>query len=129
MSNPFTYINDVSFDKKDIIRESVDPEYEARGYNPWITNKTLSYFQDSILYANEMNKYAFLPNIMQFDYFLNSINKRKRFAKQSKKVVSDDVSAVANYYGYSLRRAEETMKFLTPSQIDIIKQKSNIGGV
>lgn len=127
--NPFNYINDVSYDKRDIIRQAADPEYEARGYNPWITNKTLSYFQDTIFYANEMNKYAFLPNIMQFDYFFNSINKRKRFAKQSKKQVSDDAQAVATYFKYSLRRAEETLKFLTPSQIEEIKQKTQIGGV
>lgn len=129
MSNPFTYINDVSFDKKDIIRQAADPEYEARGYNPWITNKTLSYFQDTIMYSNEMNKYAFLPNIMQFDYFFNSINRRKRFAKQTKKIVSDDVQAVATYFKYSLRRAEETIKFLTPDQIRHIREKTTIGGM
>lgn len=129
MSNPFDYINAVSYDKKDIIRAAADPEHEAKGYNPWITNKTLSYFQDSILYANEMNKYAFLPNIIQFDYFFNSINKRKRFAKQSKKTVSDDVQAIATYFKYSIRRAEETIKFLTPLQIQQIKEKTIIGGV
>ena len=129
MSNPFDYIKDVSFNKKDIIRNSPDAEVAAKGYIPWITNKTLSYFQDTILYANEMNKYSFLPNQMQFDYFLNSINKRKRFAEQSKKVTSDDVLIIANYFGYSLKRAEDAMKFLTPQQIKEIKNKSDTGGV
>jgi len=126
--NPFDYINDINYDKKDIIRNSPNPELAAKGYNPWITNKTLSYFQDTIMYSNEMNKNAHLINQMQFDYFLNSINKRKRFAKQSKKVVSDDANSVAKYYGYSLRRAEEVLSILTADQIKTIKQKLETGG-
>lgn len=127
--NPFDFINDVSFNKKDIIRNSADPEATAKGYNPWITNKTLSYFEDTIFYANMMNQYSFLSNQMQFDYFLNSINKRKRFAKQSKKQVSDDVQSISDYFGYSLRRAEEAIKYLTPDQIKEIKKKTDTGGV
>lgn len=126
--NPFDYLNDINYDKKDIIRNSPNPELAAKGYNPWITNKTLSYFQDTIMYSNEMNKNAHLINQMQFDYFLNSINKRKRFAKQSKKVVSDDANSVAKYYGYSLRRAEEVLSILTADQIKTIKQKLETGG-
>lgn len=126
--NPFDYLNDINYDKKDIIRNSPNPELAARGYNPWLTNKTLSYFQDTILYSNEMNKNAHLSNQMQFDYFLNSINKRKRFAKQSKKVVSDDINNIAKYYGYSLKRAEEVLSILTAKQIKTIKQKLETGG-
>lgn len=126
--NPFDYINEINYDKKDIIRNSPNPELAARGYNPWLTNKTLSYFQDTILYSNEMNKNAHLSNQMQFDYFLNSINKRKRFAKQSKKVVSDDVNNIAKYYGYSLKRAEEVLSILTANQIKTIRKKLEIGG-
>lgn len=126
--NPFDYINDINYDKKDIIRNSPNPELAAKGYNPWLTNKTLSYFQDTILYSNEMNKNAHLSNHMQFDYFLNSINKRKRFAKQSKKVVSDDINNIAKYYGYSLKRAEEVLSILTAEQIKTIKQKLETGG-
>lgn len=127
-ANPFDYLNDINYDKKDIIRNSPNPELAAKGYNPWLTNKTLSYFQDTVLYSNEMNKNAHLINQMQFDYFFNSINKRKRFAKQSKKVVSDDINNIAKYYGYSLRRAEEVLSILTADQIKTIKQKLEIGG-
>jgi hypothetical protein len=126
--NPFDYINDVSFNKKDIIRNSPNPELQAKEYNPWITNKTLSYFDDTILYANEMNKSAHLTNQQQYDYFLNSINKRKRFAKQTKKTTSDDVNNIAKYFGYSLKRAEEALTVLTADQVRAIKQKLELGG-
>ena len=128
MSNPFDYINDVSHSKKDIIRNSPNPELAAKDYNPWITNKTLSYFQDTILYANEMNKNFHLTNQQQFDYFLFSINKRKRFSKQAKKVTSEDVNHIAQYFGYSLKKAEEVLTVLTSEQLKTIKQKLELGG-
>lgn len=128
--SPFDYVNDITHGKQDIIRNSEMPEvYEAQ-YNPWIVNKTLSYYQDTVEYANEMNRYAFLPNQMQFDYLLHSINKRKqRFQKQTKKVVTDEIKAIAKYFGYSLRRAEYSLKYLTEEQIEEIKKKVDPGGV
>jgi hypothetical protein len=126
--NPFEFVNDINFDKKDIVRNSPNPELAIKGYNPWIVNKTLSYFQDTLFYVNEMNKNSHISNEMQYSYYLVSINKRKRFAKQSKKVVSDDVSSIAKYYGYSLRRAEEVLSILTAEQIKTIKQKLEVGG-
>jgi hypothetical protein len=118
----------VSDNKKDIIRDSDNPELAAKGYNAWLTNKTLSYFQDTILYANEMNKSYHLSNQMQFDYFLNSINKRKRHSKQAKKTVTEDVKDVSRYFGYSLKKAEEALSVLTPVQIKTIKEKLQTGG-
>lgn len=128
MSNPFDYINDVSNGKKDIIRNSANPELAIKDYNAWITNKTLSYFADTVLYANEMNKNFHLTNQQQFDYFLNSINKRKRFAKQAKKVASEDANNVAEYFGYSLKKAEEALSVLTAEHLQTIKQKLQLGG-
>lgn len=126
--NPFAYVNDINYDKKDIIRNSPNPELAARDYNPWIVNKTLSYFVDTIMYSNEMNKNSHLSNQMQYDYFLGSINKRKRFAKQFKKTVSEDIDCISRYYGYSLKRAEEVLSILTAKQIKTIKQKLETGG-
>lgn len=127
-NNPFDFVNDINFDKKDIIRNSSNPELAAKGYNPWIVNKTLSYFPDTLFYVNEMNKNPHISNEMQYSYYLVSINKRKRFAKQSKKTVSDDVNNIAKYYGYSLRRAEEVFSILTAEQIKTIKLKLEVGG-
>lgn len=126
--NPFAFINAVSHEKKDIIRQADDPDFYESEYNAWITNKTLSYFKTSCLYANEMNMYSFLPKIMQYDYYMRSINKEKRFTKQVKKEITNDIKAVASYFNYSFRRAEYTMKFLTPEQIEEIKQKVDPGG-
>jgi hypothetical protein len=126
--NPFDYVKDISYDKKDIVRNSPNPDLAERDYTPWIINKTLSYFEDTIFYVNEINRNPHLTNKQQYDYFLQSINKRKRFAKQAKRLVSDDVNIIAKYFGYNIRRAEEALSILTARQLQIIKQKLETGG-
>jgi hypothetical protein len=127
-TNPFDFINDVTNLKNNLIRKADDPAKKAEEYNPWLTNNTLSYFPDTVLYANEMNKYYFLPNLVQYDYFYNTINKRKRIVKQSKQVISDDLKMVMKYFGYNHRRAQEAMQLLTVEQLTEIKTKLNVGG-
>ena len=66
------------------MRGSDNDELSEKSYAPYLTNKSLSYFTDTLLYANEMNKYHFLDNKLQYEFFLNSIRKKKRFAKWAK---------------------------------------------
>ena len=127
--NVFDFVKDINGDKKDLITNSSNPELTEKDYIPWIINKTFSYFSDTIWYANEMNKHADLSNRMQYDYFLRSINKGKRFAEQFKKTTSDDVQLIAKYFNYNIKRAEETLRILTVEQLQEIKDKIRIGGV
>ena len=64
-----------------------DDEQWEKNYQPYLVNKNYSNFQDTILYANEMNKYHNLDNKLQFDYLLNSIRPRKRFSPWHKKTI------------------------------------------
>ena len=80
------YLNSINFDKKPLL-DSEDLTWEKK-YMPFIINKCLSMFYDCIAQANEMNGYHFLDKKLQFDFYINSIRKRKRFGgkwlKQSK---------------------------------------------
>lgn len=128
--NVFDFVKDINGPKKDIIRNSVNPELTEKDYVPWIINKTFSYFSDTIWYANEMNIYgSVLSNQLQYDYLRSSINKGKRFAEQVKKNLSDDIKVIADYYSCNNKRAEEILTILTPQQIQDIKDKTRIGGV
>ena len=89
---PFDYINSINFTKKNLMRGTENDELAEKGYVPYITNKTLSYFTDTLLYANEMNRYHFLDNKLQYEFYLNSIRKKKRFAKWAKADNNDAVS-------------------------------------
>jgi len=79
--SPFDYINAINFTKQNLFE---DPQAH-KDYNAWIVNKGLSYFPDTLLYANEMNRHYGIPKNWQFSFLLNSITKKKRFSKWSKK--------------------------------------------
>ena len=124
---PFDYINSINFTKKNLMKGSENDELAEKGYVPYITNKTLSYFTDTLLYANEMNRYHFLDNRLQHEFYLNSIRKKKRFAKWAKADDNDDLSMISEFYQISLSKAKEAIKILSPEQIKIIKDKMEQG--
>ena len=123
--NPFDYVNAINTSKKDIL---VDPELE-RKYPAYIVNKALSYFPDTLLYANEMNQHSHLDNKLQFHFFLNSIRPAKRFAKWVKKQDDNDINAVMEYYGYGPEKAKNALSILSSDQLITIKQKLEKGGL
>ncbi len=81
---PFDYVNSINFTKKNLMKNTANDELAEKDYVPFLTNKSLSYFTDTLLYANEMNRYHFLDKRLQYEFYLNSIRKKKRFAKWAK---------------------------------------------
>lgn len=123
--NPFDFLNAINDNKKDLFE---DPQAE-KDYSVFMVNRGLSYFPDTILYANEMNKNHELPKKWQFDFYLHSVPRRKRFSKWYKKENSSDVvKLVANHYKYSERKAYEIMDILTSDQINHIRMIYETGG-
>jgi len=122
--SPFDYLNAINSTKKNLI---VDEETEKE-YNPYIVNKSLSYFQDTVLIANEMNRYAHLDKKLQFQFLINIIRKRKRFSKWFKPGVQDDIEVVKEYYGYSDEKARQVLPLLSLDQMGQLKEKVNKGG-
>lgn len=129
MANPFDYINAISHTKKDLIRDSEDPVRAEKDYNSYIINKGLSYFIDTVLYANEMNANHHLDEKLQNDYLINIIRPKKRFAKWVKKLSEDDLEVVKLHYGYSNEKARQALSILSEDQLAQIKKKQNKGGV
>jgi sulfur transfer protein SufE len=92
-------------------------------YVPYVVNKSLSYFTDTLLYANEINKYGFLDNKMQYEYLLHSVRQGKRFSKWAKKDSSAVIDCISKYYQVNHKRAEEYASVLTESQKEEIVEK------
>jgi len=92
--NPFDFVNAINFSKKDIISQE-----NKKNYLPYIVNRQLSYFKDTVLLANEMNANHHLDNVLQFHFLLNIVRPRKRFSKWEKQIASSDLEAVQEYYG------------------------------
>ena len=126
MANPFDFLNEINLTKKDLIRE--DPLVE-KDYNPFMINRGLSYFADTVMYANEMNRHSGIPKIWQNDFFLNTITRKKRFSKWHKKdTESKSLQLVMEYYKYSTEKAKQVLGILTPEQLKMIEQKLYKGG-
>lgn len=104
-----------------------EPNVE-KAYQPFLVNKALSYFPDTVMYANEMNLHNNADSKLQFHFFLNIIRPAKRFAKWVKKQEDNDLAAVMEYYGYSPEKAKSALSILSSDQLITIKQKLEKGG-
>ena len=122
--NPFEYVNAVNSTKKDIMIDDV----AEKAYNPFMVNRSLSYFADTVLAANEMNRYAHTDNRLQFDFLINIIRKRKRFSKWFKPEQISDLENIKQYYGYSNDKARQVLPLLSTEQINELKNKVAKGG-
>lgn len=121
------YLNAINYSKDDIFLE--DPEYANKSYAPYVINRCLSYFPDTILHSNEMNSKSFLDNKMQYDYYRFSLRKRKRFSKWLKEEKSKDLDVVKEYFNYSNRQAKEALRILTSDDLQEIRDFLDVGGV
>jgi hypothetical protein len=127
-NNPFVYVESVSYTKKNLMRGTANDDLGEKAYNPFIVNRSLSYHQDTILYANEMNIRSHLNNKPQYEYLLNSLRKRKRYAKWAKQSPDAFVEMIMEYYGYGRSKAEEALRILTDEQLAMIEVALDKGG-
>lgn len=119
--NPFEFLNSINHSKKDVMDEEKD-------YVPYMVNRSLSYFNDTVLLANEMNRYHHLDGKLQYHFLLNIVRKRKRFSKWVKPETINDIEAVKEYYGYSNDKARQVLPLLSSDSLTRIKNKVQKGG-
>ncbi len=122
--SPFDFLNSINMTKKDLME---DPDTEKQ-YVPFVVNRTLSYFPDTVAIANEMNKYHHLDAKLQYQFLINIVRKRKRFSKWIKSDLENNIEKVKEYYGYSMDKARQVMPLLSTDQLNIIINKVDKGG-
>lgn len=124
--SPFDFLNAINQTKENLFKD--DP-LAKKDYAPFIVNRGLSYFVDTVMYANEMNRLPHADREWQFSFLLNSIPKKKRFSKWHKKDKEDRFfSLVREYFGYSNEKAKAALNILTEEQLLEIEQKLYKGG-
>ena len=119
------WLNSINFTKENLIED--DPE-AIKSYPPYIVNRCLSGHLDTILFANEMNKYSNIDKDLQYSFLLYTLRKRKRFSPWLKKEQIEDLDLVKKHYGYSNEKAKVALSLLTKSQIETLKQIHEMGG-
>ena len=112
---------------KEPLMDDEDEQWEKK-YPPFIVNKCLMPFQDTILFVNEMNQYPQLDKKLQFDFYLNSLRSRNRYTPWMKANKLKSLEYVKEYYGYNNEKARVALDILNDEQISAIKQKLDKGG-
>ena len=120
------YLKAINYTKEKLL-DSDDKDWEKK-YPPFIINKGFSYFEDTVMMGNEVNRLHHLSKKMQFDFLLNSIRPRKRYTPWMKAKKVKDLEYVKEYYGYSNEKAKSALEILNDEQIKTIKNSLNKGG-
>ena len=120
------YLKAINQTKENLL-DTEDEEWEKR-YPPYIVNKCLAPFTDTILLVNELNQYHHLGKKLQFDYLLNSLRPRNRFAPWMKAKKLDNLEDVKEFYGYGNEKARDALDILDTKQISAIKKRLKKGG-
>jgi len=124
--SPFDFVNAINYTKVRLMDDNSDVEKE---YKKFIVKRALSFSHDTVLYANEMNKYPHLDNKLEFDFLLNIIRSRKRFSKWLKPDKIKDLDNIQTYYGYSITKAKEVLDLHSGKQLQYIKNRLEKGGL
>lgn len=98
-------------------------DVEEVGYDAYVINRVLSNTADSVLFANEMNRYWNTPRQQQYDFYYHGLPKKKRFGKWHKN--QDDkesLELIQEYFGYSRRKAKDVLKLLQPHLTEIAQE-------
>ena len=121
------YLNAINETKENLL-DTNDITWEKK-YPPYVINRCMSMFYDTVMHSNEMNGLHFLPKRMQFHFFINSIRKKRRFGgKWLSQTKLKNLALIKEYYGYSNSKAKEALNILSKNQIENIKIKLTKGG-
>ena len=126
---PFKFfLRSINTTKENVLLDDSNGKIEE-AYNPFIINKTLSYFPDTIMQSNTMNQYFDIDKKLQYDFLLNSIRKKKRFSRWIRSNIEENVDTVKQYYKVGNEKAVEILSLLNDEQITSIKKELSEGGI
>ena len=101
-----------------------------RDYVPFVVNRSLSFHNDIVMFANQMNMLSGADPLLQYHYLLNIVRAYRRpFQKWQKRETIENLDAVKEYFGYSNEKAKDALSILSNAQIEEIKKNLNKGGL
>jgi hypothetical protein len=120
------YLNAINHNKEPLMK--TDDESVEKEYVPFVVNRCLSYFPDTIYFVNEMNQYHMLPKNMQFDFLRLGVRKNKRYSSWLKKQKIDNIDIIKQYFGYSDAKAIQVAGLLTDEDLCSMQEEMYTGG-
>jgi hypothetical protein len=120
------FLSSINHSKKPLLDND---ETAYRLYPPFVVNRCLSYFADTIFHANEMNCNPWLDKKSQFDFYRMGVRKKKRFSPWLRKETEENITLIQTAYGYSEQKAREVLNILSPQDLDYIRKSLETGGL
>jgi len=120
------YLKAVNHTKEPLL-DSEDEVWEKK-YPPFIVNKCVAPFPDTVMLVNEINQLPHVDKKLQFDFLINSLRPRKRFTPWLKAKKLENLEYVKEFYGYNNAKAKSALDILTDEQISAIKRRLYKGG-
>lgn len=123
---PFDFVKSITHTDEYLI----GTEHDAGEYVPWVVNRALSVYPDTLIDANEMNCMPWIDRRMQYDFLFHSVRKYKRpFVKYpSNKKVSENMDLVRQLYSFGNKKAHDAISVLSPEQLAELKLIFEKGG-
>jgi hypothetical protein len=104
-------------------------EYNKTDYVPFLINRGMSFYPETILHANFLNSNSHLDRILQYKYYLYSVKKKKRFSKWlSNSKTPEKILIISKFYGISINKAKEITDMITSEDLDNMKNYLDTGG-
>lgn len=131
MANLSDILNSIYKKKSDLLQDpETDPDVVEKEYKKmsFVVNRCLSYFPDTVFYAQEMNRHSSLDGKLQYLFYLHGVPKGSRFARGIKVINSEHLEYVKEYYGYNSKKARKALEILSLENIEYIKARLYRGG-
>lgn len=125
MPTLFEFLDSINTSKTDLMVDGI----AEKDYSPYMINRGMSLFVDTLFYANHINQYQDLSKRMHYDFYRHAVPAKKRFSKWHKAdKESDDLKLLSETYQCSYEKAKTYLSMLTSDQLEEIRAKRKIGG-
>jgi len=108
--------------------EDLIDDFNANDYVPFIINRAFSFYPDTVMFANDLNRFSNIDKTMQYKYYCSGLKKKSRFSPWLKASKIENLELISDYYQVSRREAKELLNFLTTDDIEKINKALNKGG-
>lgn len=126
------FLNSINRHKNNLFKDpDLDPELTEKEYKKlsYVINRCMSYFPDTVFFAQEMNMRSSLDGLPQYLFYLYGVPKKARFSKGMKAENPEHLELVKEYYGYSNKKARKALEILTEEDLEYIRERLNRGGI
>lgn len=105
-------------------------KYNSSDYVPFIINRGMSFYPDTILHSNNLNCNPHLDKELQYKYYLYAVKKKNRYAKWlSNNKTSEKVKTISKYYSISIKKAKEIEDMISDEDLKMFEEYLDVGGV